>query len=611
VRDEKIAVSVSAGNSSLQRVGIFSVQATAKPGVDPAVLERRLDQLMADFIAKGPTAAELRRAATAEVAGRIRGLEQVGGFGGKAVALAEGQVYAGDPNFYRKNLNELASVTPAQVRAAFSRWLTRPPLKIRLEPGERPPYVEAKAAPKAAAATSAPPPSTKREVPPVGSLAALDFPDVQRAQLSNGVRITYAQRTAVPVTQMAMLFDAGAAADAPNQRGLQGMVLSLLDEGAGSLTSQQIAEREEELGADISTDSTPDSSTVFLSSLSANLAPSLDLLETVVEQPTFAPAEVERVRTQVLTGIAQAQTDPNQIAGRILPSLLYGAGHPYATLGAGDPKAVQGFTRADLLAFRDRWLRPDNVEIFVVSNLPLAEIVPQLERHFATWQVPSVPKGTKTFTAPPARPTTPRIVLVDRPGSPQSVILAGQVTPVDPRGDIVPVTAASEVLGGNFLSRINTDLRETKGWSYGVSSRFTLNQKAAPYIVSAPVQADRTGESIAALNQQFTEFLGSKGVTNEELTRLVSNNVDALPGRFETGPAVLGALISNRLYGRPENYQELLAGKYRALTETGLDASLKGAVDPNGFVWVIVGDAKTVKPQLDKLGYPVEVTQPQ
>ena len=609
VRDEKLAVQVSAGNNPFQRVGVFQVAATARPGVDPAVLERRLDQLLAEFIAKGPTAAELRRAATAELAGRIKGLEQVGGFGGKAVALAEGQVYAGNSNFYKKNLNDIASLTPAQVRTAFSRWIGRPPLKIRLEPGERPAYQEAAPPVKTAAAPAAPIASTKRDIPAVGTVTALDFPDVERAQLSNGIKITYARRIAVPVTQMAMLFDAGNAADAPTQRGLQSMVLSLLDEGAGSLSAQQIAERKEVLGADISASGSNDSSTILLSALSANLAPSLDLLETLVEQPTFAPAEVERVRSQTLTGIAQAQKDPNSIAQRALPSLIYGASHPYATLGAGDPNAVKSFTRADLTGFQQRWLRPDNVEVFVVSNLPLGEIVPQLEQRFANWQVPAGVKGIKAFSAPPSRPSASRIVLIDRPGSPQSVILGGQVTGVDPRSDIVSLTGANEVLGGNFLSRINMDLRETKGWSYGVGANFRLNQNSAPYVVSAPVQADRTGDSIAALNSQFRDFLSSKGVTPEELSRVVSNNVDALSGQFETSSAVLGALISNRLFGRPDNYQEQLAAKYRALSTAGLDSSLRQAIDPNGFVWVVVGDAAKVRPQLEKLGLPIEVAE--
>ncbi|WP_114227681.1 MULTISPECIES: M16 family metallopeptidase [Sphingomonas] len=610
VRNEKLAVGVSASNSSFQRVGFFSVTAVVAPGVDPARVEKRLDELMADYIKHGPTQAELRRAATQEVAGRIRGLEQVGGFGGKAVALAEGQVYAGNSNFYKRNLDELAAVTPAQVRTVFGRWLTRPPLKIRLEPGDRPPYQEAAVRPQGTAPKEGtPPPSTKRAIPPLATLAQLNFPAVERTQLGNGIKITYARRTAVPLTQMALSFDAGDASDAPTQRGLSDFTLGLLEEGAGGLTSQQIAERQEELGAEIGASSGADRSNVTLSALSANLAPSLDLLEKVVEQPTFAPSEIERVRTQTLTGIAQAQKDPNGIASRALPALLYGASHPYGGPPGGDIAAVKGFSQADLKTYQQRWLRPDNAEIFVVSDRPLAELKPLLEQRFGSWAAPASPKGVKTFTAPPARPRASRIVLIDRPGSPQSVIIGAQLTPVDPRGNIIPVSAASEVLGGNFLSRINMDLRETKGWSYGVSGNFGFSQHAAPYIVSAPVQADRTGDSIAALNSNITDLLGAKGVTGEELTRLVANNVNALPGRYETSAAVLGALMSNSLYGRPDDYQVQLAGKYRALAAPQLDAALKGAVDPNGFVWVVVGDAAKVRPQLDKLGLPVEVAQ--
>jgi zinc protease len=520
--------------------------------------------------------------------------------------LAEGQVYAGDSNFYKRSLNAYAAVTPAQVRMSMTRWLSAPPLRIRLIPGDRPVYQDA-SGPAKRIAQGVVPPSTKRIVPPIGTLSALKFPAVERSTLSNGVRVTYARRTAVPVTQMALVFDAGVAADQPDARGLQSFALNLLDEGAAGMSSQAIAEREEELGADIGASSTNDVSQVTLSALSANLAPSLDLLQSIVERPDFQPADVERVRTQVLTGIAQQQKDPNGIAARALPALLYGPSHPYGAPGSGDPQAVRGFTRADLVGFQQRWLRPDNVQIFVVSDQPLASLVPQIEARFGQWATPGVAKGAKAFGALPARPTGQRIVLIDRPGSPQSVILGAEVTPVDPRGDVVAVQGASEVLGGNFLSRMNTDLRETKGWSYGVSGNVQLTQNAVPYVIRAPVQADRTGESIAALNSNITDILGAKGVTDEERTRLVSNNVDVLTGRFETGGAVLAALIQNSLYGRPDNYYEALAGRYRALTQVGLNSALKGAVDPRSLVWIVVGDAAKVRPQLDKLGLPVEV----
>jgi len=606
VRDEKLAVSVSAGYQPFQRVGLFEVDATAKPGVDPDVVAKRLDEIIADFVANGPTQDEVTRATTREVGSEIRGLEQVGGFGGKAVALAQGQVFAGDSNYYKKTLDEYAALTPADVKAAMQQWLSRPVLKIRLEPGERPPYEESAFAPKKAASADIATPVVKRPIPPVGEPAPLDFPDVQHVQLSNGIKLAYAQRTAVPVTQVGLAFDAGYSADQPGSRGLQNFTMSMLDEGAAGMTSQQIAEAEERLGAIIAAGGDADQSQVTLSALSANLAPSLGLLADIVQRPTFDPTDVDRVRTQVLTAISQAQKDPQSIAARTLPVLLYGESHPYGTTGLGDPEAVKRFTRPYLESFRQHWLRPDNLQIFVVSNLPLAEIQKQLEQKFGSWTAPSAPKGVKDFTEVPARPKAEKIVLIDRPGSPQSFIMAGQVTPINPRGDVAAIGAANDVLGGTFLSRLNMDIRENKGWSYGVRGTVQLNAKVVPYVVVAPVQSDRTGDSIVAMRKDIRDFLSTKGVTDEELQRTIANRIKALPGQFETSSSVLSAMESNALLGRPDNYYELLADKYRAQTTTTLNASLRDTVNPASFVWVVVGDAKTVKPQLAKLGLPVE-----
>ena len=609
VRDEKTAVSVSAGLYAQQRVGIFFAQATVKPGVDPALVEKRLDEIIQQYIAEGPTADELARAATREVGTRMRALEQVGGFGGKAVTLAEGEVLAGDSDFYKKTLATYASITPAEVKGAMAEWLAKPAFSLRLEPGDRPPYVEA-AAQKPKKSSDKIKVTKKREVPPLAAMQALDFPDIQHVALSNGVQLHYAQRTAVPVTQMALQFNAGFSADAPTARGLQSMTMSLLDEGTTTKTSQQIAEEQERLGAEISASGTADRSTVAMSALSANLAPSLDLMADIVRNPAFAPAELERVRAQTLTGIAQQLKDPNAMASRALPYLLYGESHPYASTGVGNEQSVKTITREDLLAFQQTWLRPDNLEIFVVSDRPLAEIQAELDRHFGQWQAPAAPKGVKQFSAPPARPTSPRIVLIDRPQSPQSVIVAGQITPVDPRSDITALQSANDVIGGNFLARINMDLRETKGWSYGVRGSVTVNERVVPYIVSAPVQADRTGDSIAALATNYRDFLTVKGTSDEELARTIANNIQQLPGRFETSSAVLQGMITNDLLGRPDNYYETLAPLYRAQTRATLDQAFRGAIAPEGFVWVVVGDAAKIRPQLEKLKMPIEVIQP-
>ena len=609
VRDEKIAIAASASLSPFQRIGVFNVSAYVKPGVDPALVSKRLDQIMADYIARGPTADEVQRAVMSEVSGRIRGLEQVGGFGGKAVTLAEGQTYAGDSDFYKKTLASYASITPAAIRTAMQQWIKRPPLTVVLSPGERAEYAEAKsvAPPKPGTNKTAGAVKGNRPLPAVGELAALDFPDITHARLSNGIAVDYVQRSAVPVTQVAMAFDAGSATDSPQARGLAAMAMDLVDEGTSKLTSQQVAEAEERLGADVSSSNGADRSYVMLNALSPNLAPSLDLMSDVVKDAAFRPGDIDRVRAVTLTTIAQTQKDPTRVARRLLPVVLYGANHPYGGPPGGDPAAIAKFGRADLVAFQQHWLRPDNVKIFVVSDRPLTEVQPLLEARYGKWAPPAVAKGVKAFPAALPRPTAPRILLINRPGAPQSSILGGQLLPIDPKSDIIPFDAANDVLGGDFTARLNMDLREDKGWSYGVGGNEAVMLHAVPYIVSAPVQADRTGDSLAALNSQITNFLTTKGVTQEERDRVVTKSINQLPGQFETSGAVLGAMMDIDMLDKPDNYYETLAPEYRGLTAATLDKAARTAMDPKGFTWIVVGDAAKVRPQLERLGMPIEV----
>ena len=523
-------------------------------------------------------------------------------------SLAQGQTFAHDSNFYKETLASYAAITPAAVRAAMQQWLRRPPLTIVLSPGDRPAYAEAKEV--AAKSTSKTDGAVKgtRPIPPVGQLSALQFPAITHTKLANGIPVEYVQRTAVPVTQIALAFDAGSASDRPDERGLATMTMDLLDEGTTTKSSQEIAETEERLGADVSTSNSSDRSYVMLNALSPNLAPSLDLMTQVTKDATFRPQDVERIRTQRLTAIAQQQKDPTRVAQRVLPTALYGSNHPYGG-PPGDPKAIARFSRADFVGFEQRWLRPDNVKIYLVSDRPWSEIRPLLEARFGSWTPPSTPKGVKNFTPLPPRPTSPRILLVNRPGAPQSTILGAQLLPIDPRGDIIPFDTANDVLGGTFLSRLNMDLREDKGWSYGVNGDELVLQHAVTYTISAPVQADRTGDALAELSKRIGEFLTTKGVTPEELKLTIANDINRLPGEFETSGAVLSSIMNMDELGRPDDYYERLAPEYRAQTTASLDQAARAALDPKAFVWIVAGDAVKVRPQLEKLGLPIEVVE--
>jgi zinc protease len=623
VRDKKTAVAVSAGVDDYERVGEFEIDATVKPGVDPALVGQQIDAIVADFIRNGPTAEELKRAKTDDISSTIRGLESVGGFGGKAVTLARGAVFANDPGFYKKELEEEAALTPTAVRAAASKWLSRPVYAFTLAPGKRDPYEESKlsgdtagaggagggahvtAAPKSAASTTAG--VDRSQLPAVGQIADLQFPAVEHARLTNGIPVLFAHRSGVPVVRVAIDFDAGNAADPKTALGTQAFMLGMLDEGTDKYSSVEIAEAKENLGAVISASPSMDRSSVYLSALTPNLPQSIDLMSDIVRRPAFAPSEVNRVRAQQLAAIASETKQPVGLALRTLPPILYGKAHPYGVpfSGRGDPAAVAKLTPADLTAFHDSWLRPDDATIFVVGDTTLAQAMPLLERAFGDWRAAGS-RPAKNFAVPTA-PQVSRILLLDRPNTPQSLIFGGELMPIQGTDDLVPLTEANEVLGGAFLSRLNMDLRETKHWSYGVQGFIDDVQHQVPYLIYAPVQTDQTGPSIAAMRSDMAAFLSGKGVTSEELTRTIEGSIRELPGEFETADAVMSGMESNVLYHRPDNYYETLASKYRALTAPELDAAAKAAIDPGKLTWVVIGDAAKVKPQLDALGIPVEV----
>lgn len=619
VRDEKVAVGVKASVQPFEKLSMAEITVDVKPGQDAVAVGKRLDALLADYLAKGPSADEVQRAATQQVAGTISGLEQVGGFTGKAVTLAEGAVYSGDPEKYRKDLAAYAAATPAQVGDAARKWLGRPVFKLTVAPGERSAADNALAGnatmkpayfrdPEAAApAAGTPPKPTKIAEPPIEPVADLDFPTVEHATLKNGIKVAFARRATVPTVRVSVAFDAGNAADDRAKLGTAALTTALLDEGTRTRSSLEIAQEQERLGAAVSAGNSMDRTTVGLFALKPNLDASLGLLADVVRNPAFAPSEVERLRGQMLTRIAAEKTEPMAIAQRMLPPLLYGKAHPYGIpfTGSGTESGVKAVTRADLVAFHDGWLRPDNAKIFVTGDTSMAQLLPLLEKRFGDWTAPAAPKGVKQYRMDRmARPA--RIILIDKPQSPQSMILAGVLTSKKGTDNPVTLQSANEVLGGSTTSRLTMDLREAKGWAYGAGTSLPGVKDTIPLLVYAPVQTDKTGESIIAARQDIKDFLTTKGTSEAERNQTINGQILSLPGSFETSADLLGAMMRNDLIGRADDFYETLPKIYRAMTAADFDKAAREAINADGLIWVVVGDAKLVRPQLDAVGLPVE-----
>lgn len=621
VRAERLAVGVSAGLSGFERASLATLSVEVRPGVDPDVVEARVDELLAGWLAAGPDADEVARVATRAVAATIRGLEQVGGFGGKGQALAAGMVFAGDPGDYRRRLAELAAVTPGRVRAAANRFLAAGEHRLRLEPGERDPVtIDAPQAERVVASAARPAPrrfrpqgvaADRRAGPPAvaGEAPALKTPPIERARLSNGIEVQLVTNRAVPVVRVQLAVDGGIAADSRERPGTQRLMLAALREGTagrlGGLDGPEIARRLERLGASVSASAAFDRTRFGLNALAPNLEASVALFADIVTAPTFPDGEVERLRGQLLASLASEAVNPQGLALRAAPALAYGRAHPYGAsfTGNGTEAGVKAVTRADLLRFHAGLLQPGAALIKVVGDTDMATILPLLEAGFGGIRA-SPPTARPTGWAAPAPTGAGRVRLIDRPGAPQALVLGAAALPLTGRDDTLALNLANDVFGGMATSRLMKVLREEKGWSYGASSSISGTRLEMPFILSAPVDRARAGETIETVRRMLAELRAGRPVSAEELARARLSTVRALPGDFETGGALLAALERNAMLGRPDDWLDRLPQRLEAVP---LDAVQAAALPkPDELAFIVVGDAATLRPQLQALGLPLD-----
>ncbi len=298
-----------------------------------------------------------------------------------------------------------------------------------------------------------------------------------------------------------------------------------------------------------------------------------------------------------------------QLALRLLPPQIYGDGHAYAVplTGSGTIESINSLTRDDLVSFHEKWLRPDNATIFVVGDATMDEIKPMLEAAFGRWSAPSTPLPQKNV-AHVDRPSSGKVILVDKPGSPQSLILAAHVAPPSNSPDSVAINAMNDILGGQFSARVNMNLREDKGWAYGAYTFLQGAKGQRPFMVYAPVQTDKTTQSLQELLKELNGYKTTKPATPAEVERTILNNVRSLPGSFETSGDVLGSLPASARYGRPWDYPATLKDKYESLTVADVKAAADKVVHPESLIWVIVGDREKIEAGVRSLNLgPIEI----
>ena len=587
VHDQQLATSVSAFVYARMLAGQFIIVANARDGVDLSRIETVIDEELKQFLKNGPDKKELQRIKFSQAAEFVRGTERVGGLGGKSDILAHGEVYFGDPGHYLTSFDVMQDATPAMLRDAANRWLDSGAYVLNVIPFPDHEH----------AATGA----DRSELPPLGSSPRVSLPAIERATLSNGLRVVLAPRHQTPVVSMELLFDGGLSGRL-GKPGLPGLTMAMLDEGTASKTSLELAEELEIIGTSLSTGNDFDTSSVYMDCLKVTLDQSLAIMADILTRPAFRETDLERLRGNMLNAVRQEQASPASVASRILPKLLYGPGHAYNTpwSGSGDLDTIASLSRDDLVTYWKTWIRPDNGTLIVTGDTTMEELLPRLERVLSHWQAPATPMPAKSIAGVPG-PDKARVYLVDYPGVSQSTIIASQlIMPVND-ANALAFSLLNDVIGGQFTSRLNMNLREDKHWAYGARSYVRSTRGQRPYLATAAVQIDKTSEAMMEILREFQGSVGKKPVTDKELDLVRIGRINKLPAAYETNDALLDSISGLVKYNLPDSYLYNYADRVKNTGNDVIRKTARATLRPDRLVWLVVGDLSKIKAGIERL----------
>lgn len=577
IHKEQFATEVDSSVEKHELTSIFSISVTLKTGGDTEQMEKMVNGILSNYLANGPTEDELSRLKTVINGGVIRSLESVGG---KARTLAKGALYADNPNFVNTRLAWIENASLKSIQKTSKEWLSDGHYKLTVKP-----FGKHEVAKEGADRT---------KLPAIGVAKNFSLPDIQTATLTNGIEIFLSERHSVPVIEMSMVFDGGNAANVKDKKGLASFTLGMMNEGTKSLSSLELADRQERLGANIGASSSIDTFKITASVLKENLAQSADLWADVVMNPAFKEDDLKRDQALTVEGIKRSQNNPQAVAFDILKPALYGQEHAYGFPNSGTEESVMAITTDDMVKFHQAWIRPDNAKIFVAGDTDLAQITQQLEKSFGSWAKPKTAKGTKSFKDV-ALATKTKVILVDRANSPQSMIIAGHLMPSSGAENYLELETMNGILGGTFTARMNMNLREDKGWAYGAYTGISSARGQRIWYNYAPVQTDKTAAAMQEVIGEITRYRADKPATQAELDLFVKSKTLTLPGRFEKANSVLGHMVANDDLGRDQKSAEALKGKYENMTPAMMAELAKSAFKPDAMVWVVIGDLSKIE----------------
>jgi zinc protease len=600
VYDKQIAQDVQAAQESLILGSKFTIEATARPGHTGEELEAVINEELRRFVQEGPNATELERARNTIETQIVTGLETLGGFGGKADRLNSYEHYLGTPDYLRQDLLRYRNAT-AQAVKAFSEQHLQPSKRIVLfaVPGEKklapePPASKDAVAGSAQSINKDEPWRSERPKP--GSVRAAQFPTPEQFTLPNGLSVIVSERRDLPVVSARLVFASGSGANPADTPGLANFTAAMLDEGTKTRNALQIADEAARLGTTVATGSTMDESIIAVTSLAPQFPQALDLVADVALNPTFPQEEIERQRASRLANLVAQKSNPAQVAARVMATALYGPAHPYGYTELGTEASNKAMSRDTMLNHWKQHLVPGNAALVVVGSISRRELEPLATRAFGAWSGKPAPRSTM----PAPRGTSARLIIVDTPGAAQTQVRVASVGVARATPDFEALEVMNTLLGGLFTSRINLNLREDKGYTYGAFSTFAFRREPGPFLVGAGVRMDATAPAVTEIFNEIRKMKDTE-VTRDELSLGKDSLVRSMPGRFETTGQAAASFANLFVYNLGLDYYSKYIERVAGIDAAATRASAQKYLAPDRMLVVAVGDRGKIEADLEKL----------
>ena len=587
VYSNSLATSVSAYYYGREIGGLFIISADISNNSSAEEVEKAIDSTLIKYLQTGPDKKALESSRTSTISSLINGLQRIGGFGGKSDILATYQTFFGDPGYYKTDYETYMNMSKSDIRDIAREWLSSGDYVLTIKPEKKTSVSESKV-------------DRSKGIPYPTEKINFSFPEIKVANLDNGSKVYVLERNDLPLVQMQIMFDGGYAIENSDERGFINFTMSMMDEGTKKYDALEFNEILNSLGSGIGFGSSLDTTYGSLSSLKVNLDKTLDLFKESLLNPVFNQSEIERVKKQWLARIEQARNNPSAMASMSLRPLIYGLDHPYGNPSSmGNNESISNLKRDDLVRMHKKIINPNNASIIVVGDISLLDAVDLLNKKFANWN--SEETRISTNLAKVEKQIAPRIFLINKPEAIQSYITAGQLLPPTNSDDDIVIDYANYAIAGSFTSRLNMNLREDKSWSYGARAGISYSKGQRLMVVRAPVQTDKTAESIQEILQEYNTYLSSKPIEDSELDKIKRARTLRLPGQYETLGALMSGIediVSNE---RDFNYLNTLSDKRNAILLTDVRVAAEKYIDPNSWTWVIVGDLSKIEEDIRNL----------